>query len=62
MVKLGLRFAKLERKLGEVERAREIYLHLAIFCNPDTEKDFWSVWEAFEVQHGDEDSYTDLER
>ena len=23
---------------------------------------FWRVWEAFEVEHGDEDSYTDYAR
>lgn len=31
---MGLRFAKMERKLGEVDRARAIYQHLSQFCNP----------------------------
>lgn len=29
LIQVGLRFAKLERKLGEIERARNIYMHLS---------------------------------
>ena len=36
LVSLGLRFAKLERKLNESERARAVYSHIAQFCNPGT--------------------------
>ena len=36
LIQVGLRFAKLERKLGEMDRARNIYAHLAQFCNPDS--------------------------
>mmetsp|Transcript_18187 Transcript_18187/g.31131 ORF Transcript_18187/g.31131 Transcript_18187/m.31131 type:complete len:97 (+) Transcript_18187:2362-2652(+) len=35
MVQAGLRFAKMERKLGEIDRARNVYLHLSQFCNPN---------------------------
>ena len=34
LIQMGLRFAKMERKLGELERARGIYQHLSQFCNP----------------------------
>lgn len=34
LIQMGLRFAKIERKMGEVERARAIYQHLSQFCNP----------------------------
>ena len=34
LVQLGLRFAKLERKLNEIDRARAVYMHLSQFCNP----------------------------
>ena len=34
LIQVGLRFAKMERKLGENERARNIYEHLSQFCNP----------------------------
>ena len=60
---LGLRFAKLERKLNELERARAIYLHLAQYCNPASfEKSFWKIWEQFELQMGNRDNYEDFLR
>lgn len=63
MVQLGLRFAKLERKLNEVERARSIYTHLSQFCNPGQYEDtFWHIWEQFEVQFGNGDTYEDFLR
>jgi pre-mRNA-splicing factor SYF1 len=62
---MGLRFAKLERKLGEVDRARAIYQHLSQFCNPrqrEMDEQFWQIWEKFEVYHGNEDTYNDYMR
>jgi pre-mRNA-splicing factor SYF1 len=62
---MGLRFAKMERKMGENERARGIYQHLSQFCNPrirENEEQFWSIWEKFEVYHGNEDTYSDFMR
>lgn len=68
---MGLRFAKMERKLGEMQRARAIYQHISQFCNPrikglggdeDSGETFWSIWEKFEVYHGDEDTYSDFMR
>jgi len=50
----------LERKLGEIDRARGIYMHLSQFCNPrlkENEERFWKIWEKFEVYHGNEDTY-----
>jgi pre-mRNA-splicing factor SYF1 len=66
LIQLGLRFAKLERKLGETERCRAIYEHLSQFVNPYSQtaanKIFWNVWDKFELHHGDKDSYTDFVR
>ena len=62
---MGLRFAKMERKLGEVDRARAIYQHVSQFCNPrirENEEHFWNIWEKFEVYHGNEDTYADYMR
>lgn len=62
---MGLRFAKMERKLGEMQRARAIYQHLSQFCNPrikQNEEQFWNIWEKFEVYHGNEDTYADYMR
>ena len=60
---MGLRFAKLERKLNEIERARAIYTHLSQFCNPSQyEATFWYIWEQFEVQFGNSDTFDDYLR
>ena len=60
---VGLRFAKLERKLNETDRARAIYSHLSQYCNPQTyERSFWKIWENFELQHGNRDNYEDYLR
>jgi pre-mRNA-splicing factor SYF1 len=46
LILLGLRFAKLERKLNDVERARAVYSHLSQFCSPSVyQSAFWDVWE-----------------
>jgi hypothetical protein len=44
------RFAAMERKLGEVDRARAIYAHASQFCDPRVEPDFWAEWNAFESE------------
>ncbi|TNV83299.1 hypothetical protein FGO68_gene1183 [Halteria grandinella] len=63
LIQMGLRFAKLERKMGESDRARAIYQHLSQFCNPRvSEEQFWGIWEKFEVYHGNEDTYSDFMR
>ncbi|CDW87965.1 pre-mrna-splicing factor syf1-like [Stylonychia lemnae] len=65
LIQVGLRFAKMERKLGEINRARAIYQHLSQYCNPRikiNEDQFWNIWEKFEVYHGNEDTYSDYMR
>lgn len=57
-----LRFAMLERKLGEMERARAIYGHASQFCNPKTHPDFWNVWNEFEIENGTEDTFREMLR
>ncbi|KAI8065093.1 pre-mRNA splicing factor syf-1 [Gongronella butleri] len=55
-----LKFADLERKLGEVDRARAIYGYGAQFFNPKTSPDFWQTWHEFEVKHGSEDTFKSM--
>jgi pre-mRNA-splicing factor SYF1 len=65
LIHMALRFAKMERKLGEVDRARAIYQHASQFCNPRVranEDAFWAIWEKFEIYHGNEDTYADYMR
>lgn len=60
---LCLKFAAMETKLGEFERARAIYAHAAQFCDPRKhEANFWQVWHAFEVAHGSEHSFLEMLR
>merc|ERR1719401_2043417 len=49
-----IRYAKMETMLGEVDRARAIYVHASQFCDPRREEEFWKTWRLFEVQHGKE--------
>jgi pre-mRNA-splicing factor SYF1 len=55
-------FARKEKILGEIDRARGIYVHCSQFCNPAKETDFWNDWKKFEVQHGNEDTFREMLR
>ncbi|POS84461.1 TPR-like protein, partial [Erysiphe pulchra] len=57
-----LKFADMERRLGEIDRARAIYGHASQFCDPRTSPSFWVKWENFEVQHGNEDTFKEMLR
>ncbi|KAK0722199.1 hypothetical protein B0T26DRAFT_644143 [Lasiosphaeria miniovina] len=57
-----LKFADMEKRLGEIDRARAIYGHASQFCDPRTNPGFWSKWEQFEVQHGNEDTFKEMLR
>jgi pre-mRNA-splicing factor SYF1 len=57
-----LKFAEMERRLGEIDRARAIYGHASQFCDPRIEPGFWQKWESFEVQHGNEDTFKEMLR
>lgn len=57
-----LKFAEMEKRLGEIDRARAIYGHASQFCDPRTSPDFWTRWEQFEVQHGNEDTFKEMLR
>ncbi|WPH04565.1 Hypothetical protein R9X50_00745700 [Acrodontium crateriforme] len=57
-----IKFAEMERRLGEIDRARAIFGHASQFCDPRVNTDFWKKWEAFEVQHGNEDTFKEMLR
>ena len=62
---IGLKFASIENKLGEIERCRAIYIYLSQFCDPNNKENvevFWKLWEEFELTHGNEDTYKDMLR
>ncbi|KAG2075994.1 hypothetical protein BDR04DRAFT_1090805 [Suillus decipiens] len=57
-----LRFAALERKLGEIDRARAIYAHASQFCDPRVNPKFWLEWNSFEIETGSEDTFREMLR
>ena len=57
-----LRFAALERKLGEIDRARAIYAHASQFCDPRVNPRFWAEWNSFEIETGSEDTFREMLR
>ncbi|KAJ9103977.1 pre-mRNA-splicing factor syf1 [Naganishia friedmannii] len=57
-----LRFAAMERKLGEIDRARAIYAHASQFCDPRTYPEFWREWNSFEIDTGSEDTFREMLR
>ncbi|KIJ44205.1 hypothetical protein M422DRAFT_47321 [Sphaerobolus stellatus SS14] len=57
-----LRFASLERKLGEIDRARAVYAHASQFCDPRVDPQFWAEWNTFEIETGSEDTFREMLR
>eukprot|EP00238_Polyblepharides_amylifera_P014794 CAMPEP_0196575520 /NCGR_PEP_ID=MMETSP1081-20130531/4982_1 /TAXON_ID=36882 /ORGANISM="Pyramimonas amylifera, Strain CCMP720" /LENGTH=846 /DNA_ID=CAMNT_0041893849 /DNA_START=115 /DNA_END=2652 /DNA_ORIENTATION=+ len=57
-----LKFAELERRLGEIDRARSLYVHASQFADPLQDSSFWSSWNEFEVGHGNEDTFREMLR
>ncbi|OQR77145.1 pre-mRNA-splicing factor SYF1-like [Tropilaelaps mercedesae] len=57
-----IQFAQLECKLGEVDRARAIWMHCSQMCDPRTQQHFWAAWKEFEVSHGNTDTAREMLR
>ncbi|CAN6208124.1 unnamed protein product [Urochloa humidicola] len=57
-----VRFADLETGLGEVRRARALYVYASGFSDPGAHPDFWRRWNQFEVAHGDESTFREMLR
>jgi pre-mRNA-splicing factor SYF1 len=57
-----LKYAELEKKLGEIDRARAIYVHASQYCDPSMDTEFWQLWHSFEVRHGNEDTFREMLR
>ncbi|KAL9058076.1 MAG: hypothetical protein Q9162_001938 [Coniocarpon cinnabarinum] len=57
-----LKFAEMEKRLGEIDRARAIYQHASQFADPRVDPGFWQKYDAFEIQHGNEDTYKEMLR
>ena len=57
-----MHYADMERKLGEIDRARALYIHCSQMCDPKSNKKFWEQWKEFEIQHGNEDTVREMLR
>jgi pre-mRNA-splicing factor SYF1 len=57
-----LEFADMERKLGEIDRARAILQHGSQFADPRKDPIYWRRWREFEESHGNEDTFRDMLR
>ncbi|KMT07001.1 hypothetical protein BVRB_6g153330 [Beta vulgaris subsp. vulgaris] len=57
-----MKYAELEKSLGEIDRARAVYTYASQFADPRSYPDFWSQWHEFEVQHGNEDTFREMLR
>lgn len=60
--KVCLQYSDLERRLGEVDRARAVLGHASQFCDPRTDSEFWQQFNDFEVHHGNEDTFREMLR
>eukprot|EP00249_Psilotum_nudum_P021080 c27963_g1_i1 orf=1135-4002(-) len=57
-----MRYAELERNLGDIYRARAIYVYASQMADPRSDPDFWEKWNEFEVQYGNEDTFREMLR
>lgn len=57
-----MKFAELERNLGEIDRSRAIYIHASNYADPNSHPEFWKKWNDFEIQHGNEDTFREMLR
>ncbi|OMO65855.1 RNA-processing protein, HAT helix [Corchorus olitorius] len=57
-----LKYAELEKSLGETDRARGIYVFASQFADPECDADFWDKWTDLEVQNGNEDTFREMSR
>ncbi|KAL8451348.1 hypothetical protein Emag_002783 [Eimeria magna] len=57
-----MRYAVVEKCLGEIDRARAIYQHASHLCDPNRDQEFWNAWRELEVAYGNEDTFKDMLR
>jgi pre-mRNA-splicing factor SYF1 len=56
------RYADLERKLGEIDRARLIYTFASQYADTHADADFWKLWQEFEVHFGNKQTFLEMMR
>ncbi|KAL5994864.1 hypothetical protein ACLOJK_024921 [Asimina triloba] len=61
-IAMCIKYAELEKSLGEIDRARGIYVYASHIADPHSSSEFWNKWRDFEVQHGNEDTFREMLR
>lgn len=63
LVPLGLELINVEKRYGEVDRARTLFKYMSQFVEPEYDTSgMWRSWEEFEIGFGNEDTYKELVR
>ncbi|KAI8525413.1 hypothetical protein RHMOL_Rhmol13G0228800 [Rhododendron molle] len=57
-----MKYAELEKSLGEIDRARGVFIYASQFADPRSDPDIWNKWNDFEVNHGNEDTFREMLR
>jgi len=57
-----LKYASLEKRLGEIDRARAIYSYGSQFADPRVDNLYWQTWADFEVSHGNQETFKEMLR
>ena len=58
VMQIGRKYADIEVKMGEVERARAVYTYISQFTSPkDDREGIWQEWENFETEYGDKETF-----
>ncbi|GBE62088.1 pre-mRNA-splicing factor SYF1 [Babesia ovata] len=55
-------YIQMERGLGEIDRARAIFIYCSQLCDPEKHEKFWKDWREFEVLHGNEECFREMLR
>ncbi len=57
-----MKYAQLEVKLGEIDRARAVFSHGSQMSDPRIAELYRKAWEDFEVRHGNEKTFREMLR
>ncbi|KAI8534826.1 hypothetical protein RHMOL_Rhmol10G0126900 [Rhododendron molle] len=57
-----MKYVELEKSLGEIDRARRVFIYASQFADPRSDPDIWNKWSKFEVNHGNEDTFREMQR
>ena len=56
----AMKYASFEIKLGELDRARDIYINGSQFADPNKFQLYWDTFEAFEQKYGTTETYKNM--